>query len=124
MLLVFGLLLSGCRPPQDRAASAIPEGMTGRLELQGEPVIGTVPVVVYLLDGTEGVTGASVSVTGDMTHAGMVPVIRAAAEAEPGLYVAHDFEFDMGGDWFVTAEVTLRNGEQFELAVPASVSSR
>ena len=54
----------------------------------------------------------------------MVPVIREAAESEPGLYRADDFEFDMGGDWFVTAEVTLRNGEQFELAIPASVSSR
>lgn len=83
-----------------------------RVETDGEPKVGTVPVVVYVLSGGEGVSGASVEVTGDMTHAGMAPVTAVAEELEPGLYRAEGFEFGMAGDWLLTAVATLPGGEQ------------
>lgn len=81
-----------------------------RLEVQGEPTVGPATVVVYLLEDGDGVSGAQVEVTGDMTHAGMMPVITDAPEAEPGLYRTEDFRFTMGGDWILTAEITLPDG--------------
>ncbi len=119
------LLLVSCRPPDEGAATAgrLPAGVQGRVELAAPARIGPAPVTVYLLDGQEGITGASVTVTGDMTHAGMVPVIAEAHEVAPGEYVADDFAFNMGGDWFLMANVALADGTSFELNVPVSVSS-
>lgn len=119
------LLLASCRPPDDAAAAAgrLPAGIQGRLELGGPARTGPAPVTVYLLDGGEGISGASVSVTGDMTHAGMVPVIAQAPESAPGEYVADEFAFNMGGDWMLLADVRLADGTQFELNLPVSVSS-
>ena len=55
----------------------------------------------------------SVTVTGDMTHAGMVPVVADALPADaPGAYLTDDFAYDMAGDWVLTAEVTLDDGRR------------
>lgn len=119
------LLLVSCRPPDEGAAAVgrLPAGVQGRVELAGPARIGPAPVTVYLLDGQDGITGAAVTVTGDMTHAGMVPVIAEAHEVAPGEYVADDFAFSMGGDWFLMANVSLADGSSFELNMPVSVSS-
>lgn len=126
VLLALSLfLLVSCRPPDDGAVAAgrLPAGVQGRLEVSVPATIGPAPVTVYLLDGQDGITGATVTVTGDMTHAGMVPVIARAEEVAPGEYVAQDFAFSMGGDWFLMANVGLADGTSFELNVPVSVSS-
>ena len=83
-----------------------------RLETDGDLAVGTVPVVVYILENGEGIGGATVEVTGDMTHAGMAPVTAQAEETEPGLYRAEAFEFGMAGDWLLTAVATLPSGEE------------
>lgn len=82
-----------------------------RVEVEGEPTVGPATVVVFLLqaDG-EGLTGATVEVTGDMTHAGMMPVVAMAEEAESGLYRTEDFRFTMAGDWILTAQIELPDG--------------
>lgn len=82
-----------------------------RIEVEGEPTVGEATVLVYLLEeGGEGVSGAQVEITGDMTHAGMMPVVATATEAEPGLYRTEDFRFTMAGDWILTAEIELPGG--------------
>lgn len=122
ILIICLLILPACRPP-DAAADPNPastssstpaasEGLRVRVETEGDPALGAVPVLVYILDDNTGVSGASVEVTGDMTHAGMVPVIAQASESEPGLYRADDFEFTMAGDWIITAEVELPDGSK------------
>lgn len=122
-LLVLSLL-AACRPPEGSgtAGGQAPDGVRTRIELNGPARIGPVPVTVFLLGDGEGISGATVTVTGDMTHAGMVPVIRTAAETAPGEYTAADFEFNMGGDWFLLAAVTLPDGTSFEVVEPVSVS--
>ena len=62
--------------------------------------------------GGEAETGATVRVIGDMTHAGMAPVLADAVETEPGVYVAEGFAFTMAGDWIVDAEVTTEDGRE------------
>lgn len=87
-LVLCLLLLASCRPSDetsDANRQATPEGnpaetvqrgdLAVRTELSGEPQLGDAEVLVYLLEQGEGVSGAEVTVTGDMTHAGMVPVV-------------------------------------------------
>ncbi len=70
----------------------------------------TLLVTVTDEDGTP-INDATVSVRGDMTHAGMVPVIPdSVTTAEDGVY-SIPFEFTMGGDWIITVDVTLANEE-------------
>lgn len=116
--VIAGLLLltAGCRQsaggvPLDSEAAGGASGL--RLELvaePAEPVVGPARWRVTLLD-SEGraVEGASVSVRGDMTHAGMVPVEAEAVEQEGGVYLA-DFEWTMAGDWIVTVTAQLPDG--------------
>ncbi len=126
LLAAFFLLftLTACRPPDQAGSSSVPAGVSGRIEVPEAPRAGPATISVHLHDGGEPVSGATVQVTGDMTHAGMVPVHAAAAEVEPGLYRTADFAFSMGGDWFLDAEVTLSSGEQFQLtSAPFSVAT-
>ena len=53
-----------------------------------------------------GIDGASVRVEGDMTHAGMVPVLAEAEGVGDGVYRADDMHFTMAGDWIITITVT------------------
>jgi acetylornithine deacetylase/succinyl-diaminopimelate desuccinylase-like protein len=125
-VLLLLVALTACRPPDAGGAGTSgqggEDGVRVRLELAGEPQLGEALVVVYLLDGREGVSGAQVSVTGDMTHAGMVPVVAGAVEVEPGLYRAEDFTFTMAGDWVITAEIRLPDGtrlmDELRVTVP------
>jgi len=123
LIILCLFFLVACRPPDSGSSAnsetepsttsptpAPSEGLRVRVETEGNPALGPVPVLVYILNDDEGVSGATVEVTGDMTHAGMVPVITEASESEPGLYRADRFEFTMAGDWILTAEVELPDG--------------
>jgi hypothetical protein len=59
------------------------------------------------------VTGAGVSVEGDMSHAGMAPVFYQSKEVEPGRYRS-DIKFSMPGDWTILLHVTLADGTKVE----------
>ena len=122
LLFVFlSVLLVACQPPDNAGdataassagvSAAGAPGLQTRLELDGEPALGQLPLTVFVLDENGGVEGASIEIVGDMTHAGMVPVIVEAVESEPGFYRADDFEFTMAGDWLITADIELPNGE-------------
>lgn len=114
--------LAACRPPEPSAASGSgsASGVRVRLELPQQPAVGPAPVRVYLLGAdNQAISGATISVTGTMTHAGMEPVITEATPTEEGLYQTEDFTFNMAGDWILQAEVTLPDGSeaQDELSV-------
>jgi len=125
-LLIAGLLvtiLAGCRPANRQVIGKGSEsGLTVQLEVAGRPQVGETTVLVHLLEGDEGVSGADIEVTGDMTHAGMTPVVSRALEVEPGLYRTTDFTFTMAGDWFLSAEGTLPEGEKISATLPIQVA--
>lgn len=135
-LLVAAVLLlvasmSACRPKSagEGAATSAPAGAAQaaepvRVELEADPAVGVVPVAVYVLAGSEGVSGATVRVTGDMTHAGMAPVEADAVEIEAGLYRAPDFAFSMAGDWVVSADVRYPDGRRIVAEVQVRVPAR
>ena len=129
--LIALLLLAACGPreaaddaPAATSPSATDDGLRTRVEVEGaDPTVGPATVTVYLLEEGEGVTGATVEVTGDMTHAGMAPVTAEAPQAEPGLYRTEGFAFTMAGDWILTADITLPDGTTRRATTQARVSA-
>ena len=127
-LLAILFLLLGCNAPSEGSAQAR-EAQDGsgssptavRTELEGEPALGEAKVLVYVLKDNEGVSGATVEVTGDMTHAGMAPVTATAKEVGAGLYETEGFEFTMAGDWLLTSEVVYPDGTEVEDTTALSV---
>jgi len=81
------------------------------------PTMGAAAVEVTLND-TAGetaapLTGATVRIEGNMSHAGMVPVFADAAEVRPGVYTA-ELELTMAGDWFLIVTAELADGREVE----------
>lgn len=114
ILITSALLLSliACKPPPDRTSGGSAGGLVVSAAFTEAPALGPAPLVVTLDDAGEPVTGATVEVAGDMTHAGMQPVLRTAVESEPGRYRADDFAFTMAGDWIITLTATTADGRR------------
>ena len=70
--------------------------------------------------------GAQVSIEGNMTHAGMVPMVSDpvaddADGAADGSY-AVPFQFSMLGDWIITVSATLADGSTASQEIPVTVT--
>lgn len=134
ILLLSLVLLSSCRPSNNSSTNSSPNSSSSssvsaeaailRVELSEDPSLGESPIAVFVLADGDGVSGAEIEITGDMTHAGMVPVIVNALEVEPGLYRAEDFAFSMAGDWIITTEVKLPDGKKMMDETKVTVSSQ
>jgi len=78
------------------------------------PRVGTATITLSVADDAgRPVSGASVRLEGDMSHAGMKPVFGEAKESEPGRYRVA-LEFTMAGDWVVLVHLTLPDGSRVE----------
>lgn len=66
------------------------------------------------------IDGATVTVEGDMTHAGMTPVLATARPAGGGRYTAA-LTWTMAGDWQITVKATLADGRTAQRAFPLRV---
>lgn len=114
MLLVLILLLAaaGCRQTTEPTPN---ENVNIEMRLQPDPPqVGAATLLVTLTDAEgQPITDATVAVRGDMSHAGMVPVIPDPVEGgnDDGEYEI-PFEWTMGGEWFVDVTVTLPDGEE------------
>ena len=111
-LLLFAnaaiLLITGCSRRFESSPSI-------RIEQQitPQPVrIGPATVTLRLVDfAGNPVSGARITLEGDMTHPGMSPVFSEAEEISPGHYQAH-LEFSMAGDWVLLLHVKLPGGQE------------
>ncbi len=117
------MLASACRPPGDgTSASGASASASVSVELLTTPArVGPAAFEVVLTRDGMPVEGASVTFTGDMTHAGMVPVVADAIEIGDGVYRSDGFAFDMAGDWVVTVDVTHPDGERERGSLATSV---
>lgn len=125
VLWVFLLLLtaaasSACQR-QSQATDGAPE-IAAALAFDPNPAtVGPVDLVLHLQDADgQPVTGAQVQLKGDMSHAGMQPVLAAASDHGNGDYRAA-WVWSMAGDWFVTVTAALPDGRtlirRFDLRV-------
>ena len=85
--------------------------------------VGETSLTVTLTDANgQPVTEAEVAVRGDMSHAGMTPVLRSGLPEEPGVYTV-PFAWTMAGDWILTVDFTLPDGrsgsETFDFSIAA-----
>ncbi len=126
VLLVATLLTAGCResaqptqPASNDASAQI------NVEFSQQPPQVGDDVLFVRVTGADGalLPLAELAVRGDMNHAGMQPVITSyeSPEAdENGSYVV-PFTWTMGGDWILTVEARLQDGntlsEQIDIAV-------
>jgi hypothetical protein len=122
LALALVVLSTGCqRASQQTPADQAPE-ISAILAFDPEPaLVGPATLSVQLSDANGApVEGATVSLKGDMSHAGMQPVLADAAETTAGVYEAQ-WVWTMSGDWFVTVTATLSDGRtlvrRFDLTV-------
>ena len=73
-------------------------------------------------DGT--FSASEIVVEGNMTHAGMAPVIDTARAEDPGRYGISDFGFTMAGDWILTIRGILPNGDTVSVQRTTNVVGR
>jgi copper(I)-binding protein len=109
LLLVLGLAACGGRASQEASGS-------DEYDLSLNPMSTAVgeTVLMFTLNDKEGqpVNNATLDIKGDMNHAGMQPVLGKVTQGVNGVY-AVPFEWTMGGDWYVTVDVTLADGTTF-----------
>lgn len=120
LMLLLALFLAGCGSSTGASSdlhvtlTAAPEGRNGSY------------LTVNLTDKDgKPVTDAKVGLQGDMTHAGMAPVIADpvsddADGAADGVYRV-PFAFSMAGDWVVTVSIE-RNGKTETQEIKATVN--
>ncbi|MCB9139059.1 MAG: FixH family protein [Caldilineaceae bacterium] len=122
-LALLMLLPAACgRVDNSAAASGLQVTLTTE---QGYP--GEALVVAVADEAGRPVTDMTVSVEGNMNHAGMVPVLTPsvldeADGAKDGRYTV-PFQFTMLGDWIITVKLSPRDGETLTQDVDVSVSS-
>ncbi|MFN2292110.1 MAG: FixH family protein [Anaerolineae bacterium] len=108
--LVLLLTLLGCA----RGMQDLPDvGVDLSIE-PDPPQMGPATVTVILTDAEgQPLEGAQMEIEGNMSHAGMVPVLAVARETSPGRYQA-ELEFTMVGDWFMLVRADLADGRSME----------
>ena len=113
LVLLFLIPLGACSAEPSGESSDGPS-----MELMFDPApprVGPARLTVVISNADDApLEGASVEIEGNMNHAGMKPVFGSAVESSPGHYET-DFEFTMGGDWFVVASVTTSDGRKHSL---------
>ena len=96
-----------------RSAAKSPTSITDKKISPNPAHVGPVTVGFHLSDAAKPVSGAQVSLEGDMTHPGMAPVFGVAHEVAPGQYQGN-LTLNMPGDWVLLLHVTLPDGRKLE----------
>jgi len=107
---LFLVLLASCgRGPHD-----LPDIVVELAIEPDPPRLGLATVTIELRNAeAQPISGATVEIEGNMSHAGMVPVFASASEVAPGRYEA-GLDFTMGGDWFILVRADLPDGRSLE----------
>jgi hypothetical protein len=124
MLVVGALLLTSCRQ-QETPTALDDDALLISVEdsRTGDVTTGESTLVVTVEDSAGNpVTDATVSVRGDMTHAGMSPILRESDDGTNGIYEV-PFEWTMGGDWIVDVVVTLPDGSEHQRSFDFTVAA-
>lgn len=118
------LLLAACRQSAQPTPAAMSDDLAITLEVApAPPVVGDTELIVTLrTTAGDAVDDARIAVRGDMNHAGMTPEFGEADGGSDGIYRV-PFTWTMGGDWIITVDVTLANGETVSRTFDLSVES-
>ena len=108
--LFLTFVVTACNKPTESASA-----VTIEHEITPQPVrVGPATLTLSGADASrQPVTGASITLEGNMSHAGMSPVFAQAKETEPGRYQAI-VDLTMAGDWIILTHITLAGGQKLE----------
>jgi len=104
-LMILSMALVGCRQ------QPVPNNENVIINAQvDETAVGETELTIIVTD-TENtpINDAQLTIRGDMTHAGMVPVLREGNDGTAGVY-SIPFEWTMAGDWTVEIVASLPDG--------------
>jgi hypothetical protein len=88
-----------------------------------QPVLGESVILLKVLDDrNQPVEGLTIEVKGDMTHAGMTPVLASSSYEGQGLYKV-PFEWTMAGDWILQVTAELPDGKLLDRTFDVRVAS-
>jgi hypothetical protein len=119
-VLLIPALISGCTRASRSGKGASEVQIALSLD-PNPPLLGRpCRMIVSLLAEGAPVEDARLEIKGDMSHAGMAPVIVSITDGRDGVYTTA-FDWTMAGDWIVTVEAALGDGtvarRQFEVTV-------
>jgi hypothetical protein len=115
LCILLMIMLAGCQIGRGGGAEDVSIQLDLPPNRSGEPAA----VTATITDASGApIDGADVTLRGDMTHAGMEPVITPLTAAGNGQYRSDAFEMTMAGDWVLTVEATLPDGRRAEEAFP------
>ncbi|MCY3797481.1 MAG: copper chaperone PCu(A)C [Chloroflexi bacterium] len=106
-LAIVLIVVAACRQQQPAAPADIQLELKASDTLVGET---TLMLMVTDADGKPLSNPGTLSVRGDMNHAGMVPVFAEAEGATDGVF-SLPFEWTMAGSWLVEASLKLPSGD-------------
>ncbi len=124
LLWMMSVLLTGACTRRSAVTDQAPEIQVDIVDLRPDPpTLGEADLVIRLSDADGSpLSGASVSLKGDMTHAGMTPVFSDAVDEGDGRYRT-TFEWTMAGDWILTVTGTLADGRAFQRELQVGVAA-
>lgn len=106
-------ILLGCRGEVDTGDSGLSLGVAIS---PTPPAVGPARLIITLEDSTGApLEGAVIVVEGNMSHAGMAPVVDTAQAEDPGRYGVSAFGFTMAGDWILTVHASLPDGREVQI---------
>ncbi|MFA9489910.1 MAG: FixH family protein [Anaerolineales bacterium] len=121
-LIIGAVFLPACA----RASQGEETAADVNIELTVDPspaTIGEATLYFELRDAQgQRIEGASLSAKGDMSHAGMMPVLGDSEEIGDGKY-SIPFEWTMAGDWILTVTGELPDGMSINRTFELTVSS-
>lgn len=127
LIILSVLFLIGCsRVSQETELNQEAEPNGVQIELV-EPLfpsaIGKETLNIRVFDANnQPINNAKINVRGDMTHAGMTPILAETENGNKGLYQL-PLEWSMSGDWIVTIQVTLPDGTVAENIFPRTIAN-
>lgn len=127
LLLLALFVLAACRQSAQvtpTTEAAAPDDIAVTLEVEpAPPAVGDVVLVIHVRTASgDAIAASSIAVRGDMNHAGMTPVFGEVEGGSDGVYRV-PFEWTMGGDWIITVDVTLADGEVVSRTFDLSIES-
>ena len=119
-LVLLSVFIGGCRRSSSQNEVTSDVNITLAVE-PDTPAVGSSNLHITLTDGNDTpINDAVLEIRGDMSHAGMEPVLANAEAGQAGVYKV-PFEWTMAGDWIVTVTATLPEGRiatrEFDLTV-------
>ena len=119
LFIVMTILLPACS--RREVVDEAPEISVEMKVIPSPPAPGPATLMIQIMDENGvGMGELVIDVRGDMSHAGMTPVIVDAAVGEAGTYVV-PFEWTMAGDWIVSIHATLPDGRILVRTLPVRV---